>query len=75
VSLFNDLVSSICLDSQTWKEAEAYAFKSYLPINVACSRKTLPVKKGHGFPHDPLGRDHYLSVSTKDPLATLVLVE
>src|ERR1022692_4779132 len=23
-------------------------------------------KKGHGFPHDPLGRDHYLPVSAKD---------
>jgi hypothetical protein len=27
---------------------------------------TLSMKKGHKFPYGPLGRDHYLPISTKD---------
>jgi hypothetical protein len=31
-------------------------------------------KKGHEYPRDPLGRNHYLPVSAKDTQTTLVLV-
>ncbi|SRR6266404_7193856 len=48
------------------------AVLSYLPWSISAGH--LSAKKGHGFPHDPLGRDHYLSVLTKDTYATLVLV-
>ena len=48
-------------------------FEGLFEHRIACKRPMrrrapwfLPTKKGHKFPHDPLGRDHYLPVSAKD---------
>jgi len=30
------------------------------------TRRIVLTRKGHGFPHDPLGRDHYLPVLTNE---------